>query len=954
MSLAPGSTLGPYAIQAELGHGGMGVVYRAQDPRLKRQVAIKLLPPDLTRDETAKQRFLQEAQAASALDHPNICTIHEINETEDGQLYLVMAHYEGETLKQRIERGPLGLDDAIDIATQVGQGLAEAHGAGIVHRDIKPANLLVTKSGAVKILDFGLAKLAGTEGVTQTGTAVGTVAYMSPEQSRGQEVDHRTDIWSLGVVLHEMVAGRPPFQREQGDAVVHAILRETPTALTGLRTGVPMDLERIVTRAMSKPADDRYQTVADLLSELRGVKRTLQEGATAGEQRAPSIAVLPFTNMSPDPENEFFADGISEDIINTLGQIEGLRVAARGSAFFFKGKHVDLRDVGQKLHVSTVLEGSVRKAGKRLRITAELVNAKDGYQLWSERYDRELADIFEIQDEIARTIADRLEVTLTGGKHAPLAKRATDNLNAYQAYLKGRGLLYKRGRSILDALTCFEEAVALDPDYALAWAGLADGRSVLGYYGMVAPHEAMPQAKEAAARAVQLDDSLAEAHCAFALATLLHDFDVPTARREFRRAMELNPKYPQAAAWFALFVLAFIDGQFDEGIALMTPIVEQDPLSGYNRAVQAWLLAFSGRYDEGVAEALAAVELDPDAFFSHWILQCNYTLAGRYPEAVAAGHAALAVSGRQPIAMFTMATTYANWGKRTEARALHDELMTRADSQWVSPAVLAHHFYQAGAVADADKALHYLTLAATQAAAASAFEDAVAFSTTALSFERLDERARADLMYERGGALRSLAQAEDAIADWKFALSAYEALGDAAAVARTAWDLGWILLWQDRGADALAVRGAGFTGHQAEVAFDLMGAAKAPGLIEGRDKRRRDDWADPGGGGQPLHHRVGRRGLGELGISGGQLLGQVRPQGQQRVERHLQLVRELELPHIRAEPVGIPGSDAQPLAAHQRAHEREGAPAGSYQQVAHPELPPHLPLRGRDPMRRTI
>ena len=696
MTLAPGSTLGPYAIRAELGHGGMGVVYTAHDPRLKRQVAIKLLTPDLTRDETAKQRFLQEAQAASALDHPNICTIYEINETPDGQLYLVMAYYEEETLKQRIERGPLALDETVDIATQVGRGLAEAHGAGIVHRDIKPANLLIAKGGVVKILDFGLAKLAGSDDVTQTRAALGTVAYMSPEQARGEEVDHHTDIWSLGVVLYEILTGQQPFQGENLLAISNAILESQPPTLTGSSSA----LSGVVNRALHKSQSQRYQTVTDLLAVLRTA--TAPTNQATDQSDVPSIAVLPFANMSTDPENEFFADGITEDIINALTQLDGLHVPARTSSFAFKGQTPDMALVGAKLNVKTVLEGSVRRSGTRLRVTAQLINVADGYHIWSERYDRQMEDVFDIQDEIARTIADRLKVTLTGGQQAPLARRATDNINAYDAYLKGRGLLYKRGRFILDALTCFEEAVALDPDYALAWAGLADGRSTLGYFGLVAPHETMPQAKEAAMRAVQLDDSLAEAHCALAMATLMHDFDVPTARREFLRAMELNPKYPQAAAWYALFVLSWIDGASDEAIALMTPIVEQDPLSGYHRVVQSFLLANGGRYDEGIAEALAAVDLDPESFLTHFSLQVNYTLAGRYPEAVATGHAALAVSGRHPWAMFTMGVTYADWGKRTEASALHHELMTRADSQWVSPCVRACSAAIAGLTDDVD------------------------------------------------------------------------------------------------------------------------------------------------------------------------------------------------------------------------------------------------------------
>ena len=697
MALTSGTTLGPYTVTASIGQGGMGVVYRAEDPRLKRQVAIKLLPAELTRDRTANQRFLQEAQAASALDHPNICTIHEIDETADGQLYLVMAYYEGETLAARVSRGPLPIEAVADIAVQVGQGLAKAHAAGIVHRDIKPANLMMTPDGTVKILDFGLAKLTGMEGVTAVGTTLGTVAYMSPEQARGEAVDARTDIWSLGVVLYEMIAGRPPFQRERGEAVFQAILRERPPPLTGLRTGVPLDLDRVVTRALSKPPDDRYQTAADLVSELRTLQHTVASGAAATVEAAvPSVAVLPFASMSADPENEFFSDGVTEEIINALGQIDDLHVAARSSAFSFKGKNPDLRDVGEKLNVGTVLEGSVRKAGDRLRITAQLVNVADGYQLWSERYDRQLEDVFAIQDEIARAIAERLEVTLKGERKSPLVTPATDDLEAYELYLKGRALLYRRGLSIPKGLKCLRQAVDRDPEYALAWAGLADGYTTLGYSGFAAPSETMPHAKEAAVRAVELDGSLAEAHGALAGALLFHDFDVDAATREFERAIELNPDDIQARAWYAMFVLSFIRGRFDEGLTHTARLVERDPLSGYAKTVHGFVLAIAGRHDEAIETSLAAIERDPESYLAHFALQFSYENAGRYAEAVATGHAALAMSGRHGWAAAMLATTYAAWGKPLDAHAVHDQLAAPASEAHVQPTSLAWSAAAAG------------------------------------------------------------------------------------------------------------------------------------------------------------------------------------------------------------------------------------------------------------------
>ena len=701
MALEIGSRLGHYHVTALIGEGGMGQVYRAHDPSLDRDIAIKVLPVELAANPVTVRRFRLEAKAVAALNHPNVVTIHAVEEL-DGVHFLTMELIDGVSLGKLIAEAPLSVDRFFGVFVPLADALAAAHGRGITHRDLKPANVMVTDEGRVKVLDFGLAKFVDPQGgldVTRTapmtgaGVIVGTFPYMSPEQVEGKPVDHRSDLFSLGVVMYEASTGRRPFQGGSGPALMSAILRDVPPSASKLRPNLPSSLAHLIDTCLEKSPGERCQSAADLLSDLRAAKAEHESGATRLARPVPegtpdkSIAVLPFANLSPDAENEFLADGISEEIINALSQIEGLRVAARGSTFSFKGKHVDPRDVGQKLDVGTVLDGSVRKAGKRLRITAELVDARSGHRLWSERYDRELEDIFDIQDEIARTIADRLEITL-GGTEAPLVTRATKNLRAYEAYLKGRALLNRRGRFIREAMTCFEDAVQLDPDYGLAWAGLADGRTLRGFYGG-APPETMSQAKEAAARAVRLDDSLAEAHCARALAVLLGEFDVPMARQEFLRAIELNPKYPQATASYALHVLTFIDGEFGDAIDLMAPIVTQDPLSGYNRVIQSFQLACSGRYDEAIDEALRAVELDPESFNTHWSLQVAHALAGRYPEAAAAGHAALALSGRHPFAMMTMGVVYGGWGKQVEARGLYDELTARAERQWVSPGVRA-------------------------------------------------------------------------------------------------------------------------------------------------------------------------------------------------------------------------------------------------------------------------
>ena len=574
MTLTAGSQLGPYQIVSQLGAGGMGVVYQARDPRLDRSVAIKLLPPDLTRDEIAKQRFLQEAKAASALDHPNICTIYEINETEDGQLYLVMAHYEGETLKERIARGPVKLKDAIDIAMQVGEGLAKAHAAGIVHRDIKPANLMVTADGTIKILDFGLAKLAGSEGVTQTGTTVGTVAYMSPEQARGQEVDHRTDIWSLGVVLYEMLAGQPPFVGENLLSLSNAIMDGEPMALSGASSSA----HSVVTKALNKDKARRYLSVTDLLTELRALQSGSDAATVATPAKAdvPSIAVLPFVNISADAEQEYFCDGLAEELIDALARLDGLRVVSRTSSFQFRGKGHDLRDVGQKLKVKTVLEGSVRKAGKRLRINAQLISTDDDYHLWSERYDRDMDDIFAVQDDIARRVVEKLKVKLLGAEGAPLVKRATANLEAYNLYLQGRHYLPGyTGKALEKAAGCFEKALALEPMYARAHAGLAHVLVSRATLFLAASRDVMLEAKAAALRALAADDEVGEAHFALGQVLWYYDWDWAGGEREHRRALELAP-----------------------GDVLV-------------RGSYANLLAHTGRTDEAIAEARTAIESDP-------------------------------------------------------------------------------------------------------------------------------------------------------------------------------------------------------------------------------------------------------------------------------------------------------------------------------------------------------
>ena len=696
---------GRYAIERELGHGGTALVFLGRDPKHDRPVAIKVLRPELA-VALGAERFLREIKLTARLNHPHILPLLDSGEAA-GFLYYVMPYVEGESLRDRLAREhELPVEEALTIAREVADALEYAHQQGVVHRDIKPENILISAGHAV-VADFGIARAiqaAGDQTVTQTGVLLGTPAYMSPEQAAGaSDLDGRSDIYSLGCVLYEMWAGAPPFAGPTAQAVIAMRFTHRPPEVSSVRDGVPVWGSRAVARALARDPAERYATAAQLAAAL-----IAPEPGSPVQREAPtekSIAVLPFTNMSSDPEIEYFGDGIAEEIINALAQLPGLRVAGRSSAFSFKGKREDLRVIGDKLAVGTVLEGSVRKAGARLRITAQLVNVADGYHLWSERFDREPEDVFAIQEEIARTIAERLQVSMAGSDQKTLVRPHTENLEAYQLYLKGRGLLYRRGVAIWQALEAFRAAFELDPQYALASAGLADAYTLLGLYGVLTPRDALPHARAAAHRSVELGPELAEAHNAVA-GVQLWDWEWSGADREFRTALQLNPSYVQARCWHGMFNLQWVQGRDEEGIAEAARAVEVDPLAAYPRSMFALALSGARRHGAAVQEARRAAGLDPDAYFSQIILAAAYHGAGRLADALAVYERALAISGRHPWGAAGQAVVYADVGKPDEARVIREELVRRSQREYVQPTTLAILSAAVGARDEALALLH--------------------------------------------------------------------------------------------------------------------------------------------------------------------------------------------------------------------------------------------------------
>jgi serine/threonine protein kinase/Tfp pilus assembly protein PilF len=698
-----------YKVEKKLGEGGMGEVFLATDTRLDRKVALKFLPPNLTQDSEFKARFEHEAKAAAALNHPNIVTVYELNE-HAGRLFIAMEHVEGRSLEALIAESDLPLERTLDITRQVCDGLSEAHQAGIVHRDIKPSNIMVTKGDRAKILDFGLAKSRKTTTETKTGTILGTLQYQSPEQCIGKPVDTRSDLFAVGAVLYEMITGQPPFAGDMEEAVRYSILNETQEPLARFRRDAPAWLESMTAKLLEKNPSHRYQTAAGVLSDLDRF-RAGASSDSANRHAQPSVAVLPFANLSADPEQEHFCDGMAEEIINALTHIKGLRVVARTSCFAFKNKQEDIREIGRKLNVDHVLEGSVRRSGKRVRITGQLVKVTDGYHLWSDRFDRDLEDVFEIQDEISQAIANTLDATLLHREESRTPKRHTTVPAAYGLYLRGRWLFDQRTeRSIRQSIDCYTQAIAKDPGFAPAYVGLSFAYCELPQFGSFPQQEALGNARPAAAKALEIDAGLAEAHTAMGVILAEFAWDWAKAEAEYKTALHLKSSSAETRFWYALLLLYL--GRLDDAVQQMQLAQELDPLSVAINKYFGLVYLCCGRHEAAEKTLKNTIEMAPRMTYPRSMLGLLYLDQRKFEDALRQFQEEEEVAETAPSMIEAWkAFALVGLGRASEAQEIQTRLEARYGQNRASPYAVASTYF---ALADLDRGFEWLNRAVAE------------------------------------------------------------------------------------------------------------------------------------------------------------------------------------------------------------------------------------------------